>query len=164
MRGKRYGLRMDYGGSGTSGQCHGGGAAGGVHKGFINRLQFLHHPFWRWGYYNDRPRGNHPDTPRAELSLFSLFNQNQNNAAARRHPLVGRFCVSGKESCPMARAEKFVPLEKRSKKEQKAYHAQQRGSWNGVNPVTRVVPNKKVYDRKRAKARRYDPDVCPLSV
>ena len=32
----------------------------------------------------------------------------------------------------MARAEKFVPLEKRSKKEQKAYHAQQRGSWNGV--------------------------------
>ena len=43
----------------------------------------------------------------------------------------------------MARAEKFVPLEKRSKKEQKAYHAQQRGSWNGVNPVTRVVPNKK---------------------
>ena len=51
----------------------------------------------------------------------------------------------------MARAEKFVPLEKRSKKEQKAYHAQQRGSWNGVNPVTRVVPNKKGYDRKRAK-------------
>ena len=49
----------------------------------------------------------------------------------------------------MARAEKFVPLEKRSKKEQKAYHAQQRGSWNGVNPVTRVVPNKKGYDRKR---------------
>ena len=56
----------------------------------------------------------------------------------------------------MARAEKFVPLEKRSKKEQKAY------SWNGVNPVTRVVPNKKGYDRKRAKARRYDPDVRPF--
>ena len=64
----------------------------------------------------------------------------------------------------MARAEKFVPLEKRSKKEQKAYHAQQRGSWTGVNPVTRGVPNKKVYARKRAKARRYDPDVRPLSV
>lgn len=62
----------------------------------------------------------------------------------------------------MARAEKFVPLEKRSKKEQKAYHAQQRGSWNGVNPVTRVVPNKKGYDRKWAKARRYDPDVRPF--
>ena len=54
----------------------------------------------------------------------------------------------------MARAEKFVPLEKRSKKEQKAYHAQQRGSWHGVNPVTRVVPNKQGYARKRAKARR----------
>ena len=62
----------------------------------------------------------------------------------------------------MARAEQFVPLEKRSKTEQKAYHAQQRGSWNGVNPVTRVVPNKKGYDRKRAKARRYDPDVRPF--
>lgn len=62
----------------------------------------------------------------------------------------------------MERTGKFVPLEKRSKKEQKAYHARQRGSWNGVNPVTRVAPNKKVYDRKRAKARRYDPDVRPL--
>lgn len=51
----------------------------------------------------------------------------------------------------MARAEKFVPLEKRSKKEQRAYHAKQRGSWNGVNPVTRVVPNKKVYNRKRVE-------------
>ena len=74
----------------------------------------------------------------------------------------GGFAFHGKEFCIMARAEKYVPLEKRSKKEQKAYHAQQRGSWNGVNPVTRVVPNKKVYDRKRAKARRDDPDVRPL--
>ena len=51
----------------------------------------------------------------------------------------------------MARRETFVPLEKRSKKEQRAYYAKQRGSWNGINPVTRVVPNKKKYNRKRVE-------------
>lgn len=43
----------------------------------------------------------------------------------------------------------FIPLEKRSKKEQRAYHQAKRGSWNGVKPVTRVIPNKKRYDRKK---------------
>ncbi len=42
-------------------------------------------------------------------------------------------------------------MKKMSKKEQKAYHAQQRGSWNGLSPVTRIVPNKKAYDRNKAK-------------
>lgn len=46
---------------------------------------------------------------------------------------------------------KYVPLEKQSKKQQRAHHAAKRGSWNGVNPVSRAVPNKKVYDRKRLK-------------
>lgn len=62
----------------------------------------------------------------------------------------------------MARAEKFVPLEKRSPKERKAYYAKQRGSWNGVNPVTRVVPDKTKYNRKRADVRKYDPDYLPI--
>lgn len=44
-----------------------------------------------------------------------------------------------------------VPLNKRSKKAQKEYHAKQRGSWYGLNPVTRTVPNGKVYDRNRVK-------------
>ena len=30
-----------------------------------------------------------------------------------------------------------VPLNKRSKKAQKEYHAKQRGSWYGLSPVTR---------------------------
>lgn len=47
--------------------------------------------------------------------------------------------------------KKMIPLEKRSKKEQKAWYARQRGDWNGVNPVTRVVPNKKHYDRKKQR-------------
>ena len=46
---------------------------------------------------------------------------------------------------------KHIPLEKQSKRAQKAHHAMNRISWNGVVPVTRVVPNRKAYDRKRAR-------------
>ena len=46
---------------------------------------------------------------------------------------------------------KTITLSKQSKKQQRAYHAARRGSWNGVNPVTRVVQSKKVYDRNRVK-------------
>ena len=42
----------------------------------------------------------------------------------------------------------MVPLNKRSKKAQKKYHAKQR---DGVNPITRTVPSGKVYDRNRVK-------------
>lgn len=45
--------------------------------------------------------------------------------------------------------KKVIPLAKQSKKLQKQYHAKQRGSWNGISPVTRVVPSKKVYDRNK---------------
>ena len=44
----------------------------------------------------------------------------------------------------------YIPMEKRSKKEQRAYYATKRGSWNGVRPVTQVIPNKKHYNRKKA--------------
>ncbi|MCM1224633.1 MAG: hypothetical protein NC548_60320 [Lachnospiraceae bacterium] len=47
--------------------------------------------------------------------------------------------------------KQFVSLDKQSKKDQKEYHAKQRGSWYGLNPVTRVVPNRKAYDRNAAK-------------
>ena len=46
---------------------------------------------------------------------------------------------------------RVVPLKKQSKKAQKEYNDKQRGSWNGLCPVTRTVPNKKAYDRNRAK-------------
>ena len=45
----------------------------------------------------------------------------------------------------------FIPLEKRSKKAQRAYHASQRGTWHEFSPVTRVVPNGKAYNRNKAK-------------
>jgi hypothetical protein len=51
------------------------------------------------------------------------------------------------------KAKRFIPLEKRSKREQKQYHASKRGSWDDVNPVTKTVPSKKVYDRKKSAYR-----------
>ena len=47
--------------------------------------------------------------------------------------------------------EQWIPLDKQSKKAQKEYHSKQRGSWNGLCPVTRTVPNRKAYDRNRIK-------------
>lgn len=46
---------------------------------------------------------------------------------------------------------RMVPLKKQSKKKQREYHAKQRGSWYGLNPVTRTVPSRKTYDRNRMK-------------
>lgn len=54
---------------------------------------------------------------------------------------------------------KMIPLAKQSKAKQREYHAAKRGSWNGVNPVNRVVPSRKAYDRNRIKQEaRRDPD------
>ena len=43
----------------------------------------------------------------------------------------------------------FIPYEKLSKKKKKELDSARRGSWNGVNPVTRRVESKKVYRRKK---------------
>lgn len=53
--------------------------------------------------------------------------------------------------------EKFVPYAKLSKKKQREIDRAKRGSWNGVNPVTRKEKNQKLYDRKKALTwERYD--------
>ncbi len=46
---------------------------------------------------------------------------------------------------------KLIPLSRQSKKKQREFHAKQRGSWNGLSPVTRVVKSRKRYDRNRIK-------------
>ena len=46
---------------------------------------------------------------------------------------------------------KVIPLKKQSKKNQRKYYAKQRGTWNGVNPTTKIVKSKKEYDRNRIK-------------
>ena len=47
--------------------------------------------------------------------------------------------------------QQYVPLEKRSKKEQRAHHAAQRKHWGGINSVTRKKESKKTYNRKKAE-------------
>ncbi len=49
---------------------------------------------------------------------------------------------------------KYVSVEKRSKREQRRFYAARRGDWNGVRPVTRIVPSGKLYSRAREKAQR----------
>ena len=51
----------------------------------------------------------------------------------------------------MPAISQMVPLNKQSKKRQREAHAKQRGSWYGLNPVTRTVPCGKVYDRNKIK-------------
>ena len=46
---------------------------------------------------------------------------------------------------------RYVPVEKRPKKQKRAYFAQQRGSWNGLNPVTRRSKNPKAYQRQKSR-------------
>jgi len=46
--------------------------------------------------------------------------------------------------------QRYIPLNKRSKREQKEYFAARRGSWGDVNPVTKKPPNPKAYNRKKS--------------
>ena len=50
--------------------------------------------------------------------------------------------------------EKFIPKEKLSKKEKRKLNLAKRGSWGGINPVTRKPENPKKYKRKKGSKRR----------
>ena len=53
----------------------------------------------------------------------------------------------------------FVPYNKRSKKEQKQQNQRKRGSWNGVNPVTKKTKNPRAYQRNN-KILEGEDDLC----
>ena len=46
---------------------------------------------------------------------------------------------------------KYVPLGKMNKRAQKEYYEKQRGTWDGLSPVSRVIPSKRGYDRNRVR-------------
>ena len=58
--------------------------------------------------------------------------------------------------------EKFIPYEKMSKKQRKAMDAKRRGSWGGLNPVTRKPENPKAYNRKKAQRWSDDSTAVPF--
>jgi len=47
--------------------------------------------------------------------------------------------------------QKFTPLEKKSKREQKAANDRQRITWGAFNPTARVKESGKLYNRKKSK-------------
>ena len=54
--------------------------------------------------------------------------------------------------------ENFIPFEKLSKKKQRELNLAKRGSWGGLNPVTRKPAPPKAYNRKKAQSWKNDPD------
>lgn len=46
---------------------------------------------------------------------------------------------------------KYVPIKKLSKRKRREINARRRGSWGGLNPVTRKPKNPKAYSRKKAR-------------
>lgn len=60
--------------------------------------------------------------------------------------------------------KKFIPYEKLSKKEQQRLNKARRGTWGGLDPVTRRPQCSKAYNRKRAQAwRKEAPDLRSFS-
>ena len=47
--------------------------------------------------------------------------------------------------------EKFVPYDKLSKKKKRELDKVRRGSWYGINPVTRKPENSRAYNRKKTR-------------
>lgn len=58
--------------------------------------------------------------------------------------------------------KKYTPFEKLSKKKQRELNAQRRGTWNGVNPVTRRPENPKAYNRRKAQKWKDDSNSVPF--
>lgn len=54
--------------------------------------------------------------------------------------------------------KEFIPKEKMSKKEKRKLDEERRVTW-GFNPFNRIVPNKKAYDRNKAKEETRNADV-----
>ncbi len=44
---------------------------------------------------------------------------------------------------------KYIPYTKLGKKAQKKFNKERREEWS-IQPITKVIPSKKVYDRKKA--------------
>jgi len=56
--------------------------------------------------------------------------------------------------------QRYVPLDKKSKRKQKEYHSMQRRDWGSLSPVTRKVENGKAYNRKKSKQRWCEYEPC----
>ena len=51
---------------------------------------------------------------------------------------------------------RFVPKEKMNAKARRELDARERGSWNGLNPATKRIESRKLYNRKKARIKYED--------
>ena len=58
--------------------------------------------------------------------------------------------------------EKYIPYDKLSKKKRRELDLRKRGSWGGLNPVTRRPKNPKAYDRRKAQSWKKDSGSAPF--
>ena len=49
---------------------------------------------------------------------------------------------------------KYITIDKQSKRNRKNHFASKRGSWGNVNPVTKVIPNDRIYKREKIKGQK----------
>ena len=85
-------------------------------------------------------------------ALFFNYRLNDNRAASCYHdPVITKGVSRVKET-------KLVSPAKMSKKARRELYAARRGSWDGVVPVTRVIPNKKKDAKSACKATQYEND------
>lgn len=47
--------------------------------------------------------------------------------------------------------KKYIPYEKLSKSQKREVDKKRRGTWGGINPITRHEPNPKAYNRKKTR-------------
>ncbi len=59
--------------------------------------------------------------------------------------------------------EKFIPFEKLPKKKQRELNQAKRGSWFGLNPVTRKPESSKAYHRRKAQKWSEDSGSVPFA-
>lgn len=52
--------------------------------------------------------------------------------------------------------QKYITLDKMSKKARKDFYSSLRGTWGELNPVTRKTKNPKAYDRAKQKRENYE--------
>ena len=60
---------------------------------------------------------------------------------------------------------KHIPYEKLSKKKRRELDLRRRGTWQGLNPVTRRPENPRAYNRKKLRAKKedaFDPELFSL--
>lgn len=104
--------------------------------------------YWELGNLYDAASKNEKKLKRA-VKIYNSNNNTNLNVETVFHENEYFFAVYFIEKIESLKEDKFVSRDKMSKKDKKELDNQKRNTWGNTNPVTRIQPNKKAYDRKR---------------